>query len=207
MCAELRLARRSVERKFREFYRCTPPGKRCFAGMRVGKRARQLLAATNHPVSGGLGALRFQRSGAPLGGLQTGDGTSSQRHNRKRHHREGLAARWIRGLCLGLPSGSGGGGPINDDRADEEQHQAQGKTSPPSAGRTLRWVRGERARRCCRSGWRWFPSTAQTGAEGPGHDTGQRETMVTLAARSGGASLTTRHERKAPPDPRSPQIK
>ncbi|MGZ0656473.1 substrate-binding domain-containing protein [Coraliomargarita sp. W4R72] len=48
MCDELRLARRSLERKFREFYRCTPWEMLC--RMRIA-RAKQLLAQTNHPIS------------------------------------------------------------------------------------------------------------------------------------------------------------
>ena len=48
MCDELRIARRGLERKFREFYRCTPWEMLC--RMRV-NRAKQLLAETNHPVS------------------------------------------------------------------------------------------------------------------------------------------------------------
>lgn len=47
MCAELRVARRSLERKFREFYRCTPWEMLC--RVRVA-RAKQLLAQSNHPV-------------------------------------------------------------------------------------------------------------------------------------------------------------
>ena len=48
LCDELRIARRSLERKFREFYRCTPWEMLC--RMRV-RHARHLLAQTNHPVS------------------------------------------------------------------------------------------------------------------------------------------------------------
>jgi len=48
MCDELRLARRSLERKFKEFYQCTPWEMLC--RLRVG-RAKQLLAQTNHPIS------------------------------------------------------------------------------------------------------------------------------------------------------------
>jgi LacI family transcriptional regulator len=48
MCAELRVARRSLERKFKEFYRCTPWGMLC--RLRVAQ-AKQLLAQTNHPVA------------------------------------------------------------------------------------------------------------------------------------------------------------
>lgn len=47
MCDELRLARRSVERKFKEFYRCTPWEMLC--RLRVA-RAKQLLAQTNYPI-------------------------------------------------------------------------------------------------------------------------------------------------------------
>jgi len=48
MCDDLRIARRSLERKFKEYYRCTPWEMLC--RMRV-DRAKQLLADTNHPVS------------------------------------------------------------------------------------------------------------------------------------------------------------
>lgn len=47
MCDELRVARRSLERKFKEFYRCTPWEMLC--RLRVA-RAKQLLAQTNHPI-------------------------------------------------------------------------------------------------------------------------------------------------------------
>lgn len=47
MCAELRVARRSLERKFKEFYRCTPWEMLC--RLRVA-RAKELLAQTNHPI-------------------------------------------------------------------------------------------------------------------------------------------------------------
>ncbi|HBR94141.1 MAG TPA: AraC family transcriptional regulator [Opitutae bacterium] len=47
MCDELRLARRSLERKFKEFYRCTPWEMLC--RLRVAQ-AKQLLAQTNHPI-------------------------------------------------------------------------------------------------------------------------------------------------------------
>ena len=47
MCDDLRLARRSLERKFKEFYRCTPWEMLC--RLRVA-RAKQLLAQTNHPI-------------------------------------------------------------------------------------------------------------------------------------------------------------
>ncbi len=48
MCQDLRVARRNLERKFREFYRCTPWEMLC--RMRV-DRAKRLLAESNHPVS------------------------------------------------------------------------------------------------------------------------------------------------------------
>jgi LacI family transcriptional regulator len=48
LCDELRIARRSLERKFREFYRCTPWEMLC--RMRI-RRARHLLIQTNHPIS------------------------------------------------------------------------------------------------------------------------------------------------------------
>ncbi len=48
MCSELRLARRGLERGFREYYSCTPWQMLC--RLRV-NRAKQLLAETNHPVS------------------------------------------------------------------------------------------------------------------------------------------------------------
>lgn len=48
MCEELRVARRTLERKFREHYRCTPWEMLC--QLRV-NQAKQLLAETNHPVS------------------------------------------------------------------------------------------------------------------------------------------------------------
>ncbi len=47
MCNELRLARRSLERKFKEFYHCTPWEMLC--RLRVA-RAKKLLAQTNHPI-------------------------------------------------------------------------------------------------------------------------------------------------------------
>jgi LacI family transcriptional regulator len=47
MCDELRLARRSLERKFREFYRCTPWEMLC--RLRVA-RAKQLLVQSNHTI-------------------------------------------------------------------------------------------------------------------------------------------------------------
>jgi len=48
MCDELRVARRSLERKFKEFYQCTPWEMLC--RLRVA-RAKQLLVQTNHPIS------------------------------------------------------------------------------------------------------------------------------------------------------------
>ncbi|MGJ8641623.1 MAG: substrate-binding domain-containing protein [Opitutaceae bacterium] len=48
MCDDLRMARRSLERKFNEYYRCTPWEMLC--RMRV-DRAKQLLADSNQPVS------------------------------------------------------------------------------------------------------------------------------------------------------------
>lgn len=48
MCDDLRVARRGVERKFREYYDCTPWEMLC--RLRV-DRAKQLLTATNHPIS------------------------------------------------------------------------------------------------------------------------------------------------------------
>lgn len=47
MCDELLVARRSLERKFKEFYRCTPWEMLC--RLRVA-RAKQLLAQTNHSI-------------------------------------------------------------------------------------------------------------------------------------------------------------
>ena len=47
MCDELRIARRSLERKFKEFYRCTPWDMLC--RLRIA-RAKRLLAQTNHPI-------------------------------------------------------------------------------------------------------------------------------------------------------------
>ena len=47
MCDDLRIARRSLERKFREFYRCSPWEMLC--RLRIA-RAKQLLAQTNHPI-------------------------------------------------------------------------------------------------------------------------------------------------------------
>lgn len=48
MCDDLRVARRGLERKFKEYYRCTPWEMLC--RLRVA-RAKQLLSDTNHPVS------------------------------------------------------------------------------------------------------------------------------------------------------------
>jgi LacI family transcriptional regulator len=48
MCDELRVARRGLERSFKEYYKCTPWEMLC--QLRVNK-AKQLLAETNHPVS------------------------------------------------------------------------------------------------------------------------------------------------------------
>jgi LacI family transcriptional regulator len=48
MCDELSVSRRSLERKFKEFYRCTPWEMLC--RMRV-SYAKKLLAQTNHPIS------------------------------------------------------------------------------------------------------------------------------------------------------------
>jgi LacI family transcriptional regulator len=48
LCADLRIARRGLERKFREYYHCTPWEMLC--QLRV-NRAKQLLSETNHPVS------------------------------------------------------------------------------------------------------------------------------------------------------------
>ncbi len=48
MCDELRLARRSVERRFKDQYQATPAEMLC--RLRV-NRAKQLLAGTNHPIS------------------------------------------------------------------------------------------------------------------------------------------------------------
>ncbi len=48
LCADLRLARRTVERKFREYYRCTPWEMLC--RMRV-NRAKDLLSRSNQPVA------------------------------------------------------------------------------------------------------------------------------------------------------------
>ena len=47
LCSDLRVARRSLERKFREIYRGTPWDMLC--RLRVG-RAKQLLLETNHPI-------------------------------------------------------------------------------------------------------------------------------------------------------------
>ena len=48
LCAELRVARRTLERKFNDHYRCTPWEMLC--QLRV-NQAKQLLAETNHSVS------------------------------------------------------------------------------------------------------------------------------------------------------------
>lgn len=48
LCDELRIARRGLERKFREYYHCTPWEMLC--QLRV-TRAKQLLSETNHPIS------------------------------------------------------------------------------------------------------------------------------------------------------------
>lgn len=48
MCSEMRVARRTLERKFREHFHCTPWEMLC--QMRV-NQAKQLLAETNHPLS------------------------------------------------------------------------------------------------------------------------------------------------------------
>lgn len=48
MCDDLRLARRSLERQFKAFYKCTP--KQMLSQLRV-NRAKQLLSETNHSVA------------------------------------------------------------------------------------------------------------------------------------------------------------
>lgn len=48
LCDELRIARRGLEKKFREYYHCTPWEMLC--QLRV-TRAKQLLTETNHPIS------------------------------------------------------------------------------------------------------------------------------------------------------------
>lgn len=48
LCDELRVARRGLERKFREYYHCTPWEMLC--RLRV-SRAKQLLTDTHHPIS------------------------------------------------------------------------------------------------------------------------------------------------------------
>lgn len=48
LCNELRIARRGLERKFREYYHCSPWEMLC--QLRV-TRAKQLLSETNHPIS------------------------------------------------------------------------------------------------------------------------------------------------------------
>ena len=48
LCTDLRLARRTVERKFREYYHCTPREMLC--RMRV-NRAKELLLGSNQSVA------------------------------------------------------------------------------------------------------------------------------------------------------------
>ncbi|MDA7921411.1 substrate-binding domain-containing protein [Verrucomicrobiales bacterium] len=48
LCSDLRIARRTLERKFKEHYRCTPWEMLC--QLRV-NHAKRLLAETNHPIS------------------------------------------------------------------------------------------------------------------------------------------------------------
>ena len=48
LCADLRLGRRTVERKFREYYRCTPWEMLC--RLRV-NRAKDLLSGSNHSIA------------------------------------------------------------------------------------------------------------------------------------------------------------
>ena len=48
LCAELRIARRGLEKKFREYYHCSPWEMLC--QLRI-TRAKQLLSDTNHPIS------------------------------------------------------------------------------------------------------------------------------------------------------------
>lgn len=48
LCRDLRIARRGLERKFRDYYHCTPWEMLC--QLRV-TRAKQLLTGTNHPIS------------------------------------------------------------------------------------------------------------------------------------------------------------
>lgn len=48
MCTDLRIARRGIERKFREYYHCTPWEMLC--RLRV-NRAKHLLSESNHPIS------------------------------------------------------------------------------------------------------------------------------------------------------------
>jgi LacI family transcriptional regulator len=48
LCAELRIARRGLEKKFREYYNCTPWEMLC--RIRT-TRAKHLLSETNHPIS------------------------------------------------------------------------------------------------------------------------------------------------------------
>ncbi|MFP4165566.1 MAG: substrate-binding domain-containing protein [Opitutales bacterium] len=48
LCGELRVGRRSLERKFREYYGCTPWEMVCRLRIR---RAKELLTQTNHPIA------------------------------------------------------------------------------------------------------------------------------------------------------------
>ncbi|MDF1741984.1 MAG: AraC family transcriptional regulator [Verrucomicrobiales bacterium] len=48
LCSDLRIARRTLERKFKEHYRCTPWEMLCQLRVNLAKR---LLAETNHPIS------------------------------------------------------------------------------------------------------------------------------------------------------------
>ena len=48
LCEELSIPRRTLERKFKEHFKCTPWEMLC--QLRV-KQAKQLLAETNHPIS------------------------------------------------------------------------------------------------------------------------------------------------------------
>ncbi len=48
LCSDLRIARRTLERKFKEHYRCTPREMLC--QLRV-NHAKRLLSETNHPIS------------------------------------------------------------------------------------------------------------------------------------------------------------
>jgi LacI family transcriptional regulator len=82
MCDELRLARRSLERKFKEFYRCTPWEMLC--RLRVA-RAKQLLAQTNHPIGRISDLCGFNDSErmAVVFKRVTGEAPSSFRKSRK----------------------------------------------------------------------------------------------------------------------------